>query len=307
LTLVLPSFDPNTLGTDINLAMDDLAPVWGLASGLVNFGNACVRRLGCPPGGLIYDDNYGHDVFGLLNASLTPAEVAAVQGAISAEIEKDPRCDTCKTAVVLVRETGDLFIVLLIKMVNGEEVQFIVAAKDANIFLLAINGTQITGESTIGAAAAAAGVPIQLVVGPPGPPGATGAGPAGRPGPAGTGGITLDFDEAGGGSDSGTEIVVHQRLVNFDELPATVTFDLVANVYSDSGTALIKMQYGGDSRVANGTQVGTTISTSSSTPVPAHSTGTIANPGGWLLVKITVQSSGAGSAAGIFDRTLIVK
>lgn len=307
MTLVLPSFDPNTLGTDVNLGMNDLSPVWGQASGLLNYANACVRRLACPPGRLIYDDNYGHDVFGLLNSSLTPAEVSAEQGAISAEMEKDPRCDTCRTAVVLVRATEDLFIILAIRMVNGEEVQFIIAAKDANIFLLAINGQQVGGTSAIGAAAAAAGIPVQLVVGPPGAPGLPGTGNPGPPGPAGTPQLTLDFDEAGGAVDTGDERVVHQRIVNFDALPATVTFELVANVYSASGTGVIRMSYGGTSRTADGVQVGADINTSSSTPAAASVSAAIANPGGRLLVKITVQSSAPGVEAGILDRTLTIR
>lgn len=301
----LLGFDPTTLGTDINLGMNDLAGVWGLASGLLNLGNAWVRRLSCPPGRLIYDDDYGYDVFGLLNASLTAADISAAQGAIAAEIEKDPRCDTCRAAVILVRQTGALFIVLIGKLVTGQPFQFVIAAGGLNIFLLAINGQQVAGTSAIGTAAAAAGAPVQLVVGPIG-----GAGPKGEKGDAGAAGtpqITLDFDEAGGATISGNEDVVHQRIVNFDALPATVTFELVGNVYSLSGTALIKMSYGGASRAADGTQVGATISTGSPSPTPLSTAAVISNPGGKKLVKITVQSSGAAIEAGIQDRTLTVR
>jgi hypothetical protein len=298
-------FDPATLGTDVNLAMADLAGVWGLVSGFVNVGNAWVRRLSCPPGGLIYDPDYGHDVLGNLNASLTAADVAAEQGKISAEIEKDERCDTCRAAVILDRATEALYIVLIGKLVTGQPFQFVIAAKDLNIFLLAVNGIQVAGDTAIGQAAAAAGAPVQLVVGPPGPKGDTGErGPAGA---SGTPQLTLDFDEGSGADDSGAEVVVYQRLVNFDALPATVTFELVGNVYSQSGTAFIRMSYGGTSRAADGTQVGADITTGSSTPVPLSTGATISNPGGQLLVKVTVESSGAGVEAGIQDRTLTVR
>jgi hypothetical protein len=189
--------------------------------------------------------------------------------------------------------------------VTGQPFQFVIAAANMNIFLLAVNGVQVAGASAIGAAAAAAGAPVQLVVGPPGSAGPKGE--KGDTGAAGTAQVSLDFDESAGASISGAEDVVRQRLVNFDALPATVTFELVGDVYSQSGVAQIRMSWGGTSRVADGTQVGATISTSSSTPVPLSTSASIANPGGKRLVKVTVQSSGAGVEGGIQDAVLTVR
>lgn len=301
-------FNPDTLGTDIDVAMADVAPVWGLASGLRCVGNAWVRRLSCPPGGLIYDPNYiSFDVLSLLNQDLAAADISDAQGKISAAIEDDERCDTCRAALILDRATERLFIVLVGKLVTGRPFQFVMAADKVNIFLLAVDGQQIAGASVIGQAAAAAGVPVQLVVGPPGPPGASTAGPAGPPGPAGEGGLTLDFDESTGADDSGAQRVIYQRLVDFDTMGSSVTLTLLGNVYSASGTAFVKLSYGGTSRNPDGTQVGATVSVGSPTPAAVTTGATISNPTGKKLVKITVQSSGAGVEAGIQDRTVTVK
>jgi hypothetical protein len=300
-----PFFDPATLGTDLNLGMNDIAGVWGLATGLQNFANAIVRRLSCPPGGLFYDDEYGYDVQGLINASLSAADVASAQGSIVEQVEKDERTDNCRAAVVHVRQLETVFIVLFIRIVTGQEFSLVIAADKVNVFLLALDGQQVAGTSAIGAAAAAAGAPVQLLVGPPGQQGIQGE--AGATGASGTPQLVLDFDEGTGNSMSGDEDVVYQRLVNFDALQATITFELVANVFSEAGTAVFRMSYGGTDRAADGTQVGSDMSTASATPVPLSVSAAISNPTGVRLVKITAESSGAGVLCSIQDRTLTIR
>lgn len=299
-----PPFDLSTLGTDINLGMSDLAGVWGRASGLTNLGNAWLRRLSCPAGGLFYDLDYGHDVIALLNGSFSPAEIASEQADCAAEIEKDERCDTCRCSIQLNQATEEMFVVLDGKLATGAPFQFIIKADRLTVDLISINGVLAPG-SAIATAAAAAGGPVQLVVGPPG--GAGAPGPKGDTGSSGTAQVILDFDESIGLDSDGVQTVVYQRLVNFDALQATVTFELVANVYSVAGTASFKMSYGGTNRVADGTQVGSTMTTGSSTPVPLNVSATIANPGGKRLVKITLQSSANGVECGMLDRTLTIR
>lgn len=297
------AFDPTTLGTDLNIGISDVPGVWGLASGLANLGNALLRRWTTPPGGLFYDDDYGFDLFGLLNQNLDAPAIAAAQGDMSSQAEKDERIDTCAVAMQLDAATEELFIFASGVLVTGQPFAFVMRAADATVDLLAINGVSV--------AAAVTGLPaapgVQLVVGPPGPAGATTAGVPGPPGPAGTAQVSMDFDDDIGADDTGAEVVVHQRLVNFASLGTNVTFELSANVYSASGTATFRVSYGGTSRVADGTNVGSPITTGSATPVAALKTDTIANPGGQRLVKITVQSSGAGVDAGIPDRVLTIR
>lgn len=296
-------FDPDTLGTDINLGMSDLAGVWGEVSGLANLGNAWLRRLTCPEGGLFYDPNYGHDLVGMLNGSFSPAEIAAEEAAGSAEIEKDERCDSCACTIDLNEALQHLTITLTGTLATGVPFQFVIAATNLTVALLSINGV-LAPDSAL-AAATPAGGSVQLVVGPPGPAG--GKGDKGDAGSSGTAQVIMDFDESDGADDSGAQVVVYQRLVNFDALLGTVTFELVANVSSAAGTATFRMSYGGTSRVADGTPIGSAMTTGSSTPVPLKVTASIANPGGLKLVKITVQSSGAAVLARIADRTLTIR
>lgn len=298
----MPPFDFDSLGTDINLGMSDLAGVWGVASGLRNLGNAWLRRLSCSEGGLFYDTDYGHDVIAMLNGSFSPAEIASEQSDCSAEIEKDERCDTCRCSIQLNRFTEEMFVVLDGKLATGAPFQFVIKADRLSVALIAINGV-LSPDSTIAAASVAG--PVQLVVGPDGKAGPKGD--KGDTGSSGTAQVILDFDESVGFDNSGDETVIYQRLVNFDALPATVTFELVGNVYSSSGTALFKMSYGGTSRLPDGTQVAATMSTGSSTPVPLNVSAAISNPGGKRLVKVTVQSSALGAEAGIQDRTLTIR
>jgi hypothetical protein len=297
-------FDPSGLGTDINLGMSDLAGVWGEASGLANLGNAWLRRLCCPPGGLFYDSNYGSvDIVGMLNGSFTPADIAGKQSQASAEIEKDERCDTCACSINLNAATQTLTVTLTGTLVTGQPFQFVIAVSNLTVALLSINGVLAPGSAI--AAATPAGGSVQLVVGPPGMAG--GKGDKGDVGTPGTAQVILDFDESDGGDDSGSQVVIYQRLVNFDALLGTVTFELVADVSSAAGTATFRMSYGGTSRVADGTPVGSPMTTGSSTPVPLNVSATIANPGGLKLVKITVQSSANGVMAKIADRTLTIR
>lgn len=293
-------FDPTTLGTDLNVSMADVAGVWGIASGILNYGNVVIRRLSNAEG-LFYDPAFKcYDVLGLLNADLGAAEIAAAQASISAAIEDDERCDTCAARLRLDPQTEDMQIALDIRLITGQVFQLILGAAGVNLAVLAVNGVPVPGTTN------AQGQGIQLLQGPAGADSTT-PGPAGPAGASGTPQVVLDFDEPAGSDDgSGNEIVVYQRLVNFGALPGTVTLELVAQVASSSGTALFKVRVGGTTRLADGT-VRASMSTGSSSPVPLNNQTTFANPGGLQLVKITSQSSGPGEFGYVLDRTLTVR
>lgn len=78
------------LGVDL-VALPDLDPAFPLQAGFANLGEALARRLMTPRGGLEYDLDYGTDIRGRLNDSLTNDELADLQGSVEAEVLKDPR------------------------------------------------------------------------------------------------------------------------------------------------------------------------------------------------------------------------
>ena len=297
-------FDPTTLGTDLNIAMNDVPGVWGLATGLANLANAHIRRLCCPAGGLFYDDNYGPDVtvLDMINSSPTAADLAHAQASWSSEIEKDERVASCAVTINLDAQTEQMFITVVETLATGQTFAFVIAASGLTVALIQLDGVSV--------AAAVTGTPaapgIQLVVGPPGSDG--GIGPAGTAGASGTPHLTLDFDEDIGSTQSGNQDVLYQRLVNFDALPGSITFDFNGYISSTAGTATFQIQYGGTRGNADGVNVGAPLTTTNSAPTIAERTVTIANPGGKLLVKITGQSSGVGQTAAISeDRTLTIR
>jgi hypothetical protein len=151
------------------------------------------------------------------------------------------------------------------------------------------------------AAAAPATASTRVIVlagtqGPPGPAGATGA-----TGGGGGAAEAIEFDDANQYSTaSGTEELLVQvaQDASVFEVGATLNTLLVAAVKSSSGTATFRLRIGGTEGLADGTVVAT-ITTSSASFVSARGTGTHANPGGLVLLKVTAQSSGGGNTATI--------
>jgi hypothetical protein len=291
------AFDPSVLGTDVALAMSDLQPVWGLASGLLNLGYALVRRLSCPPGGLFYDSDYGYDVTGLLNATLDQAGVAAAQQSISVEVEKDPRVKSCGVTLVFNQATGVLRIPLKVTLVTGQTFSLVIAANNVTVALIEVND-QAVGTLTVTVPAAQN---VQLVVGPPGADGAPG--PAGAQGPAGASGTPQFTSGEGvdeGSTSSGDEEIIWQELVDFDDLPVgNVTAKLTGLVFSTAGTSVFNLRVGGTlDNPLDGTVRGT-FSTGSATPVVINTSSTFTNPTGKVLIKITGKSSINGETAAL--------
>jgi hypothetical protein len=278
--------DPNGLGTDIPL-IDDLNQVWGLAAGFINLGYALARRYETDRGALFYDLDYGYNLTDLVNAGLTPTDVARHSQGAAAEALKDDRVQTARVGLTLVFETGELTIAVSGTTAQGP-FSLVMRASDVTVTLLAVNGLQL-------AAAAPAATVTQVVQGPPGPPGTSTQGP---PGPSGTASVTLNYDPDGYGDSSGAEVVVAQDDVNMGALAASVTLELVAAVLSQSGTATFRVRVGGGDRTVDGSIVATINATAASF-VQKNNSSSFTNPNGLQRVKLTVQSSVSGQDAQI--------
>lgn len=291
-------FDPQAadLGIDVQVTTD-LAPVWGIASGKLNLACAIVRRLTTPRGGLFYDPDYGLDVRSYLNAGFTQAGVEALRASIVAEVEKDPRVDSCGAEMVFNFATGRMSITLTVLTADGP-FDLVLAATNVTVELLAVDG--VLSPSL---APPLAPVAIIVPVGDPGPPGPAGAGGGG----GGGGGADVEVDDDRTMADSTTaEVLAYQELVDFDPLPATVTVAFTAEVLSASGTATFRLRVGGTDGAADGTVVATTT-TASPTYVQGTASATISNPTGKQLVKITLQAAAVGQDARLKSMVLTIR
>jgi phage baseplate assembly protein W len=264
------------LGTDVTL-VSDLAPVWGVSDGFTNLAAAIARRLDTERGSLFYAPDYGMDLKAYLNQDMSEADMSALQGAIASEIEKDPRVNSC-TAVVT---RGSLDVAMGIETDDGP-FDLVVRPTDLTIELLKVGAG--------GAAAAPAAAPVIVTVkgdkGDPGIPGTAGGG--GSSGES----ITLDDTAQIGTSTGAEEVLFEWSGVDFDDLPASLTARLSADLSSASGTALFKLRVGGTTGVADGTLV-LTISTASAGLIRLSSSASIAGLTGVQFVKVTGTSSGA--------------
>lgn len=86
--------DPFGLGIDVSTYVDgDLDPTFALITGPRVVAEAIARRLQTPRGGLPRDPSYGTDLRAWVNASLSPARLAALRAAIAGEASADPRVE----------------------------------------------------------------------------------------------------------------------------------------------------------------------------------------------------------------------
>lgn len=296
---VPPPFDPSTLGTDLAIGYTGPASVWGLATGLLDLGLAHLRRLTTPPGGLWYDSTYvSVDVLGYLNQTIGATDIAGLQAAICRSIEDDERVDVCSATVSFNQSTGAMNIEILETLVTGQTFALIMQAQNATLALLQIDGVSV--QAAVSGTPASPG--IQLVVGPAGPAGAQGQqGNAGASGtPQWTG--ALGFNHGEGYDDSGSETVIDQFWVNFDDLPATVTVKLIGDCYALGGaTGTYRVRIGGTKGNADGTVAGTPATANTSSPTQKTIAATISNPTGIKYVTVTAQTDTPGQKAVISD------
>lgn len=78
------------LGTDLS-GVSDLTPHMGESSGQQCLAEALARRLLTPRGALFYDQLYGYDLTSLVNADLSPSDLARISASIEEEFRKDER------------------------------------------------------------------------------------------------------------------------------------------------------------------------------------------------------------------------
>lgn len=284
-------------GTDI-AATTDTAPVWGIASGTVNLAYALIRRLGTPRGALFYDPDYGTDLRAYVNRRVNSAITNRLPSDISAECDKDERVQSTSATVSFSSQTRVMTTAILVEPIVGETFSLVLAATAVTVDLLSINGVALSATTPTVAAG------TQFLLGPSGKDGKDGAaGPAGPAGAGGTPQVYLDFDAEWLDSSSGIEDVVYQRYINFGPLPATLTAEIGGRVFSSAGSAVIRLRVGGTADTADGS-IATSITTTANTPTPATASNSgFTNPTGWQLVKLTIQSSGAGQSGNILNPT----
>jgi hypothetical protein len=280
------------LGTDVNTAFG--VPLrWGLATGRKNLGNAIARRLSTARGSLHYDLPYGYDLRGSLNAGFTKAQIAQMQSAITAEVEKDERVQGCNTTVAYTFATSSLKMTLVLDTATGPfQLILLVTSASVDIF----NGNQPTAAAATAAATSTVTVISVTAPGASGTPGTTG------PGAPGVGGsMELPFNWLKR-SSSGAEELLDEQTANFNDLAGgALTANLSGSGLSAAGVATARLYWGGTLGSLDGTLIGSVtfsngvMGTFTPLQVPFN------NPTGTRLVKITLQSSGAGTQAQLLN------
>lgn len=124
-------------GADLDVEMSEVDPFSTRA-----LGQAIVRRLDCPRGGLPDDPSYGIDLRGYLNRGVTADDIRALASVIRSELSKDDRIDTVRVTV-RPSATGDtlrieLFVVPIDPRIGGFSLTMLVT--DAATLIEEING-----------------------------------------------------------------------------------------------------------------------------------------------------------------------
>ncbi|MES2339295.1 MAG: hypothetical protein V4537_14470 [Pseudomonadota bacterium] len=285
--------DPSLLGTDVRM-VDDVDPVWGLASGFACLAQDLLHRLTVDRGGLFYDDNYGFNVINLLNGGFTPADLAAAEQSIASECRKDERVRTCRAKVTLNQATSSLRIDISIDTDAGP-FTMVMAVSAVTVEILRVNGVDQAAN-----AAAAAPAPVTVVIG---GGGSSVPGPPGPPGPGGSAQSTISFGDNVWLDDTGDEVWQGQREVNMSSLPASITVEFVAQVRSTAGAATFRLYLGGGDGTVDGTLIAT-ITSSNPSAEEKVATSTFVNPTGLKRLKVTIESSALGETAEISGVTV---
>lgn len=107
---------------DLDLfCIDDLDPALTLVSDQkVLVGQRIARRLGTPRGSLIYDEDYGFDIRGRVNADMTNAEVQGLAANIQAECLKEEGVLSAKVSVRYSASTQILNVKVQLGSIFGE-------------------------------------------------------------------------------------------------------------------------------------------------------------------------------------------
>lgn len=119
------------LGVDLSL-WPDVDAASAMVSGTTALGQALLRRLTTPRGGLFYDPGYGTDIRSFLNDSMSTDGTSAVEQAIEREVLQDERVIDASAAVTFDFASGTLIASLSVQ------------ASDASTFSLVLAVTAIT-------------------------------------------------------------------------------------------------------------------------------------------------------------------
>ena len=98
-------------GNDLS-CVSDIAADGRTVDGIRCVVEAISRRLSTPRGRLIGDPNYGTDLTGLVNADMSPREIAALRSVLIAECLKDERIIAVEATATLAK-SGVLTVTLL--------------------------------------------------------------------------------------------------------------------------------------------------------------------------------------------------
>jgi len=124
------------LGTDIACA-DDLDPAFGLVSGRDCLIQAILHRFRTQRGTLLDDANYGLLVSAWQNATITQAQVFALQTGLASEAKKDERVLSASASVSFDLSTSTLRFSLAITDADGP-FSMVLRADAINVDLLSV-------------------------------------------------------------------------------------------------------------------------------------------------------------------------
>jgi phage baseplate assembly protein W len=131
-----PTTTPINYGTTISCTSDlDVSGL--LISGLRTLAEALVRRLGCPPGRLLDDPDYGFDITSLVNEDLNPPELNDISGGIDQEFLKDERVQLSVTSAAFV--AGALTTTSQVTTANGP-FSLVLSVTSVTVAILSLQG-----------------------------------------------------------------------------------------------------------------------------------------------------------------------
>jgi len=296
-------FDPNAtdFGTDVAL-LDDLQPVWGLASDDLNYAMASARHLTQREGSMdFYDPTYRcFDIRGYLSSRMDKAKVSALQGKIAATQVSDPRTLRSRATVTFDSVTESLLIAVDNDTATGP-FALVLRASSITVDILSVNGTTLPEPVSVTGAPVVGTGGIIIVTG-------SGGSTPGPPGPPGTSNPSRSFGLQPVEDSSGTETpqLQTQLVINWGALGSSLTVEVAGAGMCDSGSAQFILRVGGGDGGIDGTAV-CTLTAASSSYTDIHDSAIITNPGGYSRAIMTVTSPGAGVAARMRDITLTIQ
>jgi hypothetical protein len=266
-----------------------------LSWGQENLQTALLRRLTTDQGCLAsINDNadYGHNIYSRLHGKINTAIMSAENGAIVAEVLKDPRVQSAQAQIVSAPSAAQ----------GGAQVSqiFINGQSSSGPFAMVIPVSQLSqgllnrglvGAAPVGASAVSEPITIVSQTGPQGPAGASGASVGG----GGGGGLVPNLDGFYA-SDVASEQFADGDQVDFSRItsnPVSLEYSFLGQVPS-GGTGTVRFRVGGTAGALDGTVVATATVTTSGSYATIGNTVTFTKPSGIQQIKVTIQISTDG-------------